>query len=126
MRKIDLPDVIFEGYHALSELEQGALRANVQVLNQIADALQKFPEYEIELHGHAVSVLYYDAERSDLEQEETLLPLSAGRSGHDTRRDGVRGVDGTDSRSSGGANSGRSFRSAISTTDSSTGVSSST
>jgi len=94
MRKIDLPDVIFEGYTTrylnwnkdLSEL-------NVEVLDQIADALQKFPEYEIELHGHAVSVLYYDAELSDLEQEETLLPLSEGRV--DTIVDAMasRGVD---------------------------------
>ncbi len=80
MRKIDLPDIIFEGFTTrYLNWNKELSEQNVVVLNQIADALQKFPHYRVELHGHAVSVLYYDAELSDLEHEQTLLPLSEGR-----------------------------------------------
>jgi outer membrane protein OmpA-like peptidoglycan-associated protein len=81
MRKIDLPDIIFEGYTTrYLNWNKELSERNVSVLDRIAGALRKFPQYEIELHGHAVSVLYYDEELSDLEQEQTLLPLSEGRS----------------------------------------------
>ncbi|MFW5685828.1 MAG: hypothetical protein ACOC0O_04160, partial [Spirochaetota bacterium] len=94
MRKIDLPDIIFEGYTTrYLNWNKDLSEQNVRVLNQIAAALEKFPEYEVELHGHAVSVLYYDEELSDLEHEQTLLPLSEGRS--ETIEDALvsRGLD---------------------------------
>ncbi len=80
MRKIDLPDIIFEGYTTqYLNWNKELSERNVQVLNQIADALQKFPGYRIALHGHAVSILYHDEALSDLEHEQTLVPLSEGR-----------------------------------------------
>jgi flagellar hook assembly protein FlgD len=81
MRKIDLPDIIFEGYTTrYLNWNKELSERNVRVLDQIAAALEKFPRYDVELHGHAVSVLYYDEELSDLEHEQTLIPLSRGRS----------------------------------------------
>lgn len=94
MRKIDLPDIIFEGYTTrYLNWNKELSERNVRVLDQIAAALEKFPDYEIELHGHAVSVLYYDAELSDLEHEQTLIPLSEGRSETIEEAMGSRGID---------------------------------
>ena len=88
MRKIDLPDIIFEGFTTrYLNWNKDLSEQNVQVLNQIADALRKFPNYRVALHGHAVSVLYYDARLSDLEHVQTLLPLSQGRA--ETIRDAL-------------------------------------
>lgn len=94
MRKIDLPDIIFEGFTTrYLNWNKELSEQNVVVLNQIADALQKFPDYRIELHGHAVSVLYYDERLSDLEHEQTLLPLSEGRARTIREAMANRGVD---------------------------------
>jgi flagellar hook assembly protein FlgD len=94
MRKIDLPDIIFEGYTTrYLNWNKDLSEQNVQVLDRIAAMLEKFPDYEIELHGHAVSVLYYDAELSDLEQVQTLIPLSEGRSATILDAMQTRGID---------------------------------
>lgn len=94
MRKIDLPDIIFEGYTTrYLNWNKDLSEQNVRVLDQIAAALEKFPEYDIELHGHAVSVLYYDEELSDLEHEQTLIPLSRGRSETIEEAMADRGID---------------------------------
>ncbi|MFW5717087.1 MAG: gliding motility-associated C-terminal domain-containing protein [Spirochaetota bacterium] len=94
MRKIDLPDILFEGYTTrYLNWNKELSEQNVRVLDQIAAALRKFPEYDVELHGHAVSVLYYDPELSDIEHEETLLPLSRGRAETIEEALASRGVD---------------------------------
>ncbi len=94
MRKIDMPDIIFEGYTTrYLNWNKELSEQNVMVLDEIAAALEKFPEYDIELHGHAVSVLYYDEELSDLEHEQTLIPLSRGRSETIEEAMASRGID---------------------------------
>jgi hypothetical protein len=94
MRRILVDDIIFEGYttHYLNWNKDLSER-NVLSLDMLAAMLLRFPQYDVELHGHAVSVLYYDAEESDREHEEVLMPLSRGRV--ETIRDALveRGVD---------------------------------
>ena len=94
MRKIDLPDIIFEGYTTrYLNWNKDLSEQNVIVLDRIGAMLQKFPQYQIELHGHAVSVLYYDEELSDLEHVQTLIPLSEGRSATILDAMEMRGID---------------------------------
>lgn len=94
MRKIDLPDIIFEGYTTrYLNWNKELSERNVEVLDRIGRMLQKFPEYRVALHGHAVSVLYYDEALSDLEQDQTLIPLSEGRTATILDAMGMRGVD---------------------------------
>ena len=79
-RRITIGDIIFEGYTArYLGWDRQLSAANEAVLDRIAAALEMFPDYDIELDGHAVSLLYYDPERSDLEQEAVLMPLSRTR-----------------------------------------------
>jgi outer membrane protein OmpA-like peptidoglycan-associated protein len=73
-------NILFEGYTTrFLYWDNDAEAQNVVTLEKIGDILRKFPEYKLELHGHAVSVLFYDQELSDREQEEVLLGLSFAR-----------------------------------------------
>jgi flagellar hook assembly protein FlgD len=80
-RRILVDNVLFEG-HTTRFLywDNDAEAQNVVTLEKMGDILRKFPNYSIEIHGHAVSVLYYDAAASDREQEQVLMPLSQARS----------------------------------------------
>ncbi len=78
--KIQVPDIIFQGWTAVyRSWDQEYGPRNLVTLERVAEMLQKFPDYEIELHGHAVSLLYEDPEEATDEQEQTLLPLSEDR-----------------------------------------------
>lgn len=54
-------------------------RQNIARLDQLAAKLAKFPDYNIVIVGHAVSVFWQDPERSKTEQNEVLIPLSKAR-----------------------------------------------
>ena len=80
MRKLALPDILFEGFTArFISWDREISQRNVEVLNTIARGMDLFPEVFLELHGHATSLLYYDEELAALEQQQTLIPLSARR-----------------------------------------------
>jgi flagellar hook assembly protein FlgD len=80
MRRIALPDVLFEGFTARYLGWDAEISArNEDVLDTIARGMELFPDSFLELHGHATSLLYYDEELAALEQEQTLIPLSARR-----------------------------------------------
>lgn len=52
---------------------------NLETIDRLAQILKKFPQHSIRVEGHAVSVLWYDAERARVEQDEVLIPLSRAR-----------------------------------------------
>jgi len=52
---------------------------NIFRLDQLAAKLAKFPDYNIVIVGHAVSVFWQDPELSQTEQDEVLVPLSKAR-----------------------------------------------
>jgi outer membrane protein OmpA-like peptidoglycan-associated protein len=80
MRRILVDNVLFEGYTTrFLDWDNAIEERNIATLEKIGDILRMFPDYKIELHGHAVSVLYYDAEASEREQREVLIPLSQAR-----------------------------------------------
>ena len=79
-RRILVDNVLFEGYTTrFLDWDDEIEARNIRTLEKIGDILRMFPEYRLELHGHAVSVLYYDAAASDREQRAVLLPLSEAR-----------------------------------------------
>ncbi|MBU8913040.1 MAG: hypothetical protein KOO61_03385 [Spirochaetales bacterium] len=79
-RRILVDNILFEGYTTrFLYWDNDAEAQNVVSLEKMGDILRKFPEYSLEIHGHAVSVLYYDAELSDREHREVLIPLSEAR-----------------------------------------------
>jgi outer membrane protein OmpA-like peptidoglycan-associated protein len=79
-RRILVDNVLFEGYTTRFLYWNSDVEAqNVVTLEKMGDILRKFPDYRIELDGHAVSLLYYDSELSDREHEAVLLPLSLAR-----------------------------------------------
>ncbi|MCK4516642.1 MAG: hypothetical protein KAU31_15380, partial [Spirochaetaceae bacterium] len=79
-RRILVDNILFEGYTTrFLYWDNDAEAQNVVTLEKIGDILRRFPEYSLEMHGHAVSVLYYDAELSDREHREVLIPLSEAR-----------------------------------------------
>jgi flagellar hook assembly protein FlgD len=80
MRRILVDNVLFEGYTTrFLDWDEDIEAQNIRTLEKIGDILRLFPDYRLELHGHAVSVLYYDEAASDREQREVLLPLSEAR-----------------------------------------------
>ncbi len=94
MRRILIDDIVFEGYTTrYLNWNKELSERNVAALDQLAAALRKFPNYRIDMHGHAVSVLYYDAELSDLEHVQTLIPLSRGRTETILDALAARGID---------------------------------
>lgn len=80
-RRILVDNILFEGYTTrFLYWDNDAEAQNVVTLEKMGGILRKFPDYSIEIHGHAVSVLYYDAELSDMEHELVLIPLTEARS----------------------------------------------
>jgi len=79
-RRILVDNVLFEGYTTrFLYWDNDAEARNVVTLEKLGEILRKFPDYSIELHGHAVSILYYDAALSNRENEQVLIPLSEAR-----------------------------------------------
>lgn len=73
--KIAVPSIIFRKNAAdFNALDKGIVDKNYLVLKRIAEILNKFPEYRIQVEGHANNV-------SGTEQEESrdLIPLSNAR-----------------------------------------------
>ncbi|MGP1593634.1 MAG: FlgD immunoglobulin-like domain containing protein [Treponema sp.] len=73
--KIAVPSIIFRKNAADFEgLEKTVVDKNVKVLTRIAEILNKFPEYKIQVEGHANNV-----SGTQKEELEDLIPLSTAR-----------------------------------------------
>ncbi|MFP4376436.1 MAG: OmpA family protein [Spirochaetales bacterium] len=78
--RIVVDDIIFEGFTArYTGWDRSITEQNENSLDTIARAMEMFPELFIEVHGHAVSLLYENDRLAAQEQEQTLLPLSRER-----------------------------------------------
>ena len=73
--KIAVPSIIFRKNAAdFDGLEQNVVDRNIKVLTRIAEILNKFPEYKVQVEGHANNV-----SGTEREEKEDLIPLSAAR-----------------------------------------------
>ncbi len=73
--KIAVPSIIFRENGAdFNGLEQGVVDKNVQVLKRIAEILNKFRDYKIQIEGHANNVT-----GTQKEEDTELIPLSQKR-----------------------------------------------
>ncbi len=52
---------------------------NLQTLDRLAEILNRFPGYGIDIQGHAVQIYWNDPVRGAREQSEVLIPLSSAR-----------------------------------------------
>ena len=73
--KIAVPSIIFRKNAAdFEELEKNVVDRNVKVLTRIAEILNKFPDYKVQVEGHANNV-----SGTEREEREDLIPLSGAR-----------------------------------------------
>ena len=73
--KIAVPSIIFRKNAAdFDGLEQNVVDRNVKVLTRIAEILNKFPEYKVQVEGHA-----NNTSGTEREEKEDLIPLSGAR-----------------------------------------------
>ena len=73
--KIAVPSIIFRKNHPdFEDLDPAIIDKNMRVISRIAEILNKFPEYAVQVEGYANSVL-----GTEKEEQATLLPLSAAR-----------------------------------------------
>ena len=73
--KIAVPSIIFRKNAAdFNELEQNVVDRNIKVLTRIAEILNKFPEYKVQVEGHA-----NNTSGTEREEREDLIPLSGAR-----------------------------------------------
>ncbi|MFW5728174.1 MAG: FlgD immunoglobulin-like domain containing protein, partial [Spirochaetota bacterium] len=54
-------------------------QSNLTTLDRLAEKLQRYPDYQITVEGHANMVFWADEERGRREHEEELVPLSQDR-----------------------------------------------
>ena len=73
--KIAVPSIIFRKNAADFEaLEKNVVDRNIKVLTRIAEILNKFPDYKVQVEGHANNV-----SGTEREEKEDLIPLSGAR-----------------------------------------------
>ncbi|MEL3907169.1 MAG: FlgD immunoglobulin-like domain containing protein [Treponema sp.] len=73
--KIAVPSIIFRKNAADFEgLDKAVVDKNIKVLTRIAEILNKFPEYKIQVEGHA-----NNTSGTEREEREDLIPLSTAR-----------------------------------------------
>ena len=73
--KIAVPSIIFRKNAADFEgLEKTVVDRNIKVLTRIAEILNKFPDYKVQVEGHA-----NNTSGTEREEREDLIPLSAAR-----------------------------------------------
>jgi hypothetical protein len=78
--RIAVQDIVFEGFTARYTGWDDRISAqNRASLDTIARAMEMFPAVFIEIHGHAVSLLYENDDLAEQEQQQTLVPLSRER-----------------------------------------------
>ena len=78
--RIRVPSIHFAPYTAdLFDVEQVLLNENLQTLRRLATILERYPDREITIEGHAVHIFWEPGPRKDREQEQVLIPLSRNR-----------------------------------------------
>jgi flagellar hook assembly protein FlgD/outer membrane protein OmpA-like peptidoglycan-associated protein len=81
--KIKVPSIVFRANFAdFNALPQETLDRNTQVLRRIAQILNRFPGYRIQIEGHANSIAKMTGANQAAvtrEEQNELLPLSAAR-----------------------------------------------
>ena len=105
--KIRISSITFEPDNPrliLDDTEKGL--KNQQILERLAEILNKYRNHQIRIEGHAVSVYWYDTNRAAQEEREELQPLSEKRAaavkealveqGVDGRRISTLGLGGTE------------------------------
>ena len=79
-RQIRVSNVLFEGYTTNDTTwDSEVADQNMRALEEVTEILNTFPDYALELDGHAVSLLYYNERLAQREHEQVLLPLSENR-----------------------------------------------
>ena len=79
--KIRIPNIQFPPDSAdLSKVSDPVQAArNRKIIHRLVEIFRKFPQYRIQIAGHANADFYRDAEKMEIEQEEVLIPLSLAR-----------------------------------------------
>ncbi len=92
--RIRLPNIVFAPNTAnLFDVEPDQLRQNLLTLRRLAQILNKYPQYEITVEGHAVRVYWAYPDRGAVEEREVLQPLSEERAAEVRRALIILGVD---------------------------------
>ncbi len=105
--KIQISSITFEPNSAdFRNVPEDRLEQNLKTLDQLAEKLGRYPDYQITIQGHANMVYWFDEERGRREHEQVLLPLSEERAkavrraleerGIQDERMDVRGVGGNE------------------------------
>jgi len=79
--KVKVPDIRFPSYsYDLSTKEsQSMLDENRAVLNRIATLFSRFPDYHMTIEGFANAEFWNDPKKREIEERDSLIPLSAKR-----------------------------------------------
>lgn len=78
--RIRIPSIHFASYSAdLFDIEIAGQDENFRILRRLATVLDRYPDYDILIEGHANHVLYQNERSMENEQQQTLIPLSRNR-----------------------------------------------
>jgi outer membrane protein OmpA-like peptidoglycan-associated protein/flagellar hook assembly protein FlgD len=78
--RIRISSIVFKPFTAdYMDVSAELAARNIATLDLLASKLQRFPDYEIKLEGHAVMINWDNATKGRAEQEEILIPLSKAR-----------------------------------------------
>jgi len=104
---INVPSIHFAGFSSdLFDVKLPELEKNLQVIRRIAQILQRYPDYQITVEGHAAHIFWREGPQKRAEQQQVLIPLSRDRAqevkealiiiGIDGKRMKVVGLGGSD------------------------------
>jgi outer membrane protein OmpA-like peptidoglycan-associated protein len=78
--RIRIPSIHFAAFTAdLFDVEIDQQDENFRILRRLATVLDRYPDYEILIEGHANHILFENERSKRMEQQETLIPLSRNR-----------------------------------------------
>lgn len=78
--RIQITSIYFVPFTAdYINLDADTVARNLDTLDRLAEVLKRYPDRNIRIEGHAVSVYWYDAVRADRENRTVLIPLSHAR-----------------------------------------------
>lgn len=78
--RINVWGIVFKPYTAdYKDVPADRAKRNLQTLDLLAQAFNKFPDYKIQLAGHAVMINWAYPDLGAAEQKEILIPLSEKR-----------------------------------------------
>jgi flagellar motor protein MotB len=78
--RIRIPSIHFAPFTAdLFDIEIDRQDENFRILRRLATVLDRYPDYEILVEGHANHILFENERAKRMEQQETLVPLSRNR-----------------------------------------------